>query len=59
MHESERIELPAAGARARQWRRFEDGLRSWLDTPQGRFVAWDAQRRIEAGALAVAPAARD
>lgn len=47
MHDSERTDFPLAGARARQWRRFEDGLHRWLDSPEGRFHLWDAQRRIE------------
>ena len=24
---------------------FEDDLRAWLETPQGRFASWDASRR--------------
>ncbi|HEY8583268.1 MAG TPA: hypothetical protein VIL49_09980 [Capillimicrobium sp.] len=47
MHDAERTDFPICGARARQWRRFEDGLRSWLESPEGRFHAWDAQRRLE------------
>ena len=55
MHDCERTDFPQAGARARQWRRFEDGLRAWLESPEGRFHTWDAQRRLDAepvGALA-------
>ena len=48
----EQIEFPALGARARQWRRFEDGLRSWLQTPEGQFVTWCARRDLDAVELA-------
>ena len=51
MHElptEERTDFPAAGARARQWRRFEDGLRDWLETSEGQFQTWCAVRRLEA-----------
>jgi hypothetical protein len=44
----ERTDFPHAGARARQWRRFEDALDAWLTTPEGRFVTWCAQREIAA-----------
>jgi hypothetical protein len=43
----ELTDFPALGARARQWRRFEDGLRTWLDTPEGQFVTWCARRELE------------
>lgn len=42
----ERTDFPHAGARARQWRRFEDGLVAWLATPAGRFSTWCARREI-------------
>jgi hypothetical protein len=42
--------FPEYGARARRWRRFEDDLRAWLDSPEGRFAAWRAR-----SALAGAP----
>jgi hypothetical protein len=48
----EQTEFPALGARARQWRRFEDGLHTWLDTPQGRFVTWCARRELDDAELA-------
>jgi hypothetical protein len=43
----ELTDFPALGARARQWRRFEDGLRTWLNTPEGQFVTWCARRELE------------
>jgi hypothetical protein len=46
-------EPPRAGYRARLWRRFEDGYRMWLDTPEGRFATFVAQRdEAPAGVLA-------
>jgi hypothetical protein len=37
-------EPPRAGYRARQWRRFEHGFRAWLETPEGRFARFCAER---------------
>ena len=34
--------IPAAGYRARRWNRFERDLRSWLESPEGRFATWRA-----------------
>lgn len=45
--EEERAEFPRTGVRARRWYRFERDLRTWLATPEGRFAAWDACRRVE------------
>jgi len=45
-------EFPRAGVRARRWRRFEDALAEWLETPEGRFMTWCAQREIDGPALA-------
>jgi hypothetical protein len=53
----EHTDFPHAGARARQWRRFEDALHQWLDTSEGRFVTWCARREIEAGGAAPTRAA--
>lgn len=39
-------DFPQFGARARQWRRFEDAFRTWLDTPEGRFAQWRAARAL-------------
>ncbi|MGD9570879.1 MAG: hypothetical protein AB7V62_03200 [Thermoleophilia bacterium] len=39
---SEPEPFPQYGARARVWGRFERDLRAWLDTPEGRFAAWEA-----------------
>ena len=36
--------FPTCGFRARRWLRFERDLQAWLDTPEGRFVAWEAER---------------
>ena len=44
-------QFPRAGVRARRWRRFEDGLEAWLATPEGRFMAWCAQRQVAGTAL--------
>jgi hypothetical protein len=51
----ERTEFPHAGARARQWRRFEDALATWLTTPEGHFATWCAQREIAADDALAAP----
>jgi hypothetical protein len=48
----EQTDFPALGARARQWRRFEDGLRTWLHTPEGQFVTWCARRELDDAELA-------
>ena len=42
----EREEFPTAGFRARRWLRFERDLQAWLDTPEGRFAAWDATQAV-------------
>ncbi len=41
-------DFPRFGARARCWRRFEDDLRGWLETPEGLFATWRARRRLDA-----------
>jgi hypothetical protein len=40
-------EPPRAGFRARLWRRFEHGYHEWLETPEGRFARFCAQRECE------------
>ncbi|MBX5442749.1 MAG: hypothetical protein IRZ32_14640 [Solirubrobacteraceae bacterium] len=50
--EPERTDFPRLGARARQWQRFERALHEWLQTPEGRFVTWCAQREIDDVAVA-------
>ena len=40
-------EFPTCGFRARRWLRFERDLVAWLDTPEGRFAAWEAARQAE------------
>jgi hypothetical protein len=42
----EREHFPAAGARARRFKRFERDLQAWLATPEGRFAAWRARRSV-------------
>jgi hypothetical protein len=44
----ERADFPRAGYRARRWQRFERDLREWLETPDGRFASWRAQRDVRA-----------
>jgi hypothetical protein len=43
----ERADFPLAGYRARRWQRFERDLCAWLETPDGRFASWRAQRAPE------------
>jgi hypothetical protein len=38
--------IPAAGFRARRWNRFERDLRTWMESPEGRFAAWRAQSAV-------------
>lgn len=46
-------EPPRAGYRARLWRRFDQAWTEWLQTPEGRFACFCAQRdEAPAGALA-------
>ena len=40
----EREAFPTCGFRARRWLRFERDLHAWLETPEGRFAAWEAAR---------------
>ena len=37
-------EPPRAGYRARLWRRFDQAWTDWLQTPEGRFACFCAQR---------------
>lgn len=59
MHDCEHTDFPSCGARARQWRRFESGLRAWLESPEGRFHTWDAQRRLETELAVASSGPRD
>ncbi len=43
---SEPEPFPQFGARARVWGRFERDLRAWLETPEGRFAAWEASLTV-------------
>ena len=38
--------FPVAGARARCLNRFERDFALWLKTPDGRFAAYEAQRKL-------------
>jgi hypothetical protein len=51
----ERAEFPAAGFRARRWRRFERDLHAWLATPEGRFARWRARQALTAAKAPVRP----
>jgi hypothetical protein len=42
-------DFPRTGFRARRWQRFERDLRTWLGTPEGRFVSWAARRQVTGG----------
>ena len=44
----ERQVFPVAGARARCLNRFERDFERWLKTPEGRFAAYEAQRKVAA-----------
>jgi hypothetical protein len=54
----EHAEFPRAGVRARRWQRFERDLREWLETPDGRFASWRAQRELDAAQPGPATASR-
>jgi hypothetical protein len=54
----ERVEFPSAGFRARRWQRFERDLRDWLETPEGRFASWRAQRELDAAQVRATAASR-
>jgi hypothetical protein len=51
MPHEERKDFPAAGARARAFKRFERDLDAWLATAEGRFATWEARRAVSAGAV--------
>ena len=44
--QEERGDFPAAGSRARAFKRFERDLHSWLGTAEGRFASWSARRDV-------------
>ena len=44
----ERGDFPAAGSRARAFKRFERDLQAWLDSAEGRFAEWSARRAVGA-----------
>ena len=46
MPQEERGDFPAAGSRARAFKRFERDLQCWLDTAEGRFASWSARRDV-------------
>lgn len=37
--------FPRVGARARRWMRFERDYHAWLESPEGRFARWRAERQ--------------
>jgi hypothetical protein len=41
---TELADFPTTGFRARTLARFERDLGAWLDTSEGRFASWSAQR---------------
>lgn len=51
--------FPQAGVAARRWRRFELDLRCWLETPEGRFAAYLAERERTWPAARLAVGASD
>jgi hypothetical protein len=44
---AELADFPTTGFRARTLVRFQRDLGAWLDTPEGRFASWSAQRQVE------------
>ena len=44
---TELADFPTTGFRARTLARFERDLGAWLDTSEGRFASWSAQRLVE------------
>ena len=44
---AELADFPTTGFRARTLARFQRDLGSWLDTSEGRFASWTAQRQVE------------
>ena len=59
MPQEERGDFPAAGSRARAFKRFERDLDSWLDTAEGQFASWCARREVSGGAAGAEPADHD
>ena len=46
MQAEERHDFPLVGARARCLNRFERDFERWLQTPEGRFAKWHAERVV-------------
>ena len=46
MPTEERQDFPLVGARARCLNRFERDFERWLQTPEGRFAKWHAERAV-------------
>jgi hypothetical protein len=44
---AELADFPTTGFRARTLARFQRDFGAWLDTSEGRFASWTAQRQIE------------
>jgi hypothetical protein len=48
-------DLPRAGVAARRLARFERELAAWLETEEGRFALWRAQRDVAAAPAPESP----
>jgi hypothetical protein len=59
MPQEEREDFPAAGARARAFKRFERDFAAWLGTAEGRFAEWNACRALSGGAVGAQAADHD
>jgi hypothetical protein len=59
MPQAEREDFPAAGSRARAFKRFERDFAAWLATAEGRFAEWNARRALSGGALGAQAADHD
>jgi hypothetical protein len=59
MPQEERENFPAAGSRARAFKRFERDFATWLATAEGRFAQWNAHRALSGGAVGAQAADHD
>jgi hypothetical protein len=59
MPQEDREDFPAAGSRARAFRRFERDFAAWLATAEGRFAEWNARRALSGGAVGAQAADHD
>jgi hypothetical protein len=44
---AELADFPTTGFRARTIARFQRDMAAWLETSEGRFARWDAERRVD------------